>query len=47
MDTSEENRNLLVFVTATVLSERGESMYAVGEGFQAVPPRDADPTAPP
>jgi type II secretory pathway component GspD/PulD (secretin) len=28
MDVTEQKRNLLVFVTATVVSERGESVIA-------------------
>ena len=46
MDTTEENRNLLVFVTATVLSERGESLYAVGEEIPAAPSSGTEPAGP-
>ncbi|MBN1558011.1 MAG: hypothetical protein JW951_07685 [Lentisphaerae bacterium] len=32
LDTTEQRKNLLIFVTATVMSERGESLIAAGGG---------------
>lgn len=37
IDVTEENKNLLIFVTATVISERGESILPAQEGPPKVP----------